>query len=83
MRTEIDTSKLKDLTPIVRNYEEQDEEAYESATNDEIAINYVNSGESWNRATTIVDTYFANKITTVINHDPDPTSLAECRMRSD
>ena len=79
-RAEIDAGKLKTLAP---NHEEQDEEAPESAAYDEIAINYVNSGESWNRATTIVDTYFVNKITTVIDHDPEPASLTECRIRSD
>ena len=79
-RAEIDAGKLKALAP---NHEEQDEEAPESAAHDEIAINYVNSGESWNRATTIVDTYFANKITTIIDHEPEHASLMECRMRSD
>ena len=50
---------------------------------EEIATNYVESGESYNRKTTVVDIYFASKIADSMDPDPEPKSLIECRKRSD
>jgi hypothetical protein len=49
----------------------------------EISINYVDSGESFNRKTTIVDIYFASSVVDTIQNDPDPKSMVECKKRSD
>jgi hypothetical protein len=50
---------------------------------EEIAINYVETGELYNRKTTIVDTDFVSMIAVVIDEDPEPKSMAECQKRSD
>jgi len=49
----------------------------------EISTNYVDSGESFDRKTTIVDIYFASSIAETIQNDPDPKSMVECKKRSD
>jgi hypothetical protein len=49
----------------------------------EISINYVDSGESFDCQTTIVDIYFASSIAESIQNDPDPKSMVECKKRSD
>jgi hypothetical protein len=49
----------------------------------EISINYVDSGESFDRKTTIVDIYFASSIADTIQNDPDPKSMVQCKKRSD
>ena len=36
-----------------------------------------------NRTTANVDIYFAKKIATIIDLDPEPASLTECKERSD
>ena len=50
---------------------------------DEMAINYIYTGESLNRATVIVDINFATKIASIIDLDPEPNTLADCKKRSD
>jgi hypothetical protein len=50
---------------------------------EEIATNYVESGESYHRKTTVVDIYFASKIADSMDLDPEPKSMIECRKRSD
>jgi hypothetical protein len=50
---------------------------------EEIATNYVESGESYHRKTTVVDIYFASKIADSLNPDLEPKSLIECRKHSD
>jgi hypothetical protein len=50
---------------------------------EEIATNYVESGESYHRNTTVVDIYFASKIADSLDPDPEPKSMIECRNRSD
>jgi hypothetical protein len=50
---------------------------------EEIAINYVETGELYNRKTTVVDTDFVSMIAVVIAEDPEPKSMAECQKRSD
>jgi hypothetical protein len=36
----------------------------------EISTNYIDSGESYNRKTTLVDTYFSSKIAKTLQLDP-------------
>jgi hypothetical protein len=48
----------------------------------EISINYVDFGESFDRKTTIVDIYFASSVVETIQNDPDPKSMVECKKRS-
>ena len=50
---------------------------------EEIATNYVESGESYHRKTTIVDIYFASKIADSMDPDLEPKSMIECWKRSD
>ena len=40
----------------------------------EISINYIESGESYDRKSTIAE---------IIQNDPDPKTMAECKKRSD
>jgi hypothetical protein len=49
----------------------------------EISINYVESGESFDRKTTNVGIYFASSVADTIQNDPDPKSMVECKKRSD
>jgi len=49
----------------------------------EISINYIDSGESYDRKTTIVDIYFAETIAEIIQNNPDPKTMAECKKRLD
>ena len=50
---------------VVRNHDE-------SEGIDEISINYVESGESFNRKTTIVDIFFTSKIADDLALDREP-----------
>jgi hypothetical protein len=50
----------------------------ESIRVDEIAINYVETGEAFDRNATVVDSYFAEKIVESLQRDPNPKSMAEC-----
>ncbi len=63
---------------IAGNNEDQECERIE-----EISTNYVDTSETYNRETTIVDIYFAGKIAKIIDLDPEPKSMAECKKRSD
>ena len=78
----IGAEKLKELATAIERSDAQGE-APEEATHEEIAINYVHTGESLNRTTANIDIYFAKKIATIIDLDPEPASLAECKKRSD
>ena len=49
----------------------------------EISINYIDSGETYNRSTTVVDTDFSSKIAETLQLDPEPKSMKECLKRSD
>jgi hypothetical protein len=55
----------------------------ESMRVDEIAINYVKTGETFDRNSTIVDSYFAKKIVECLQRDPDPKTMAERMQCSD
>ena len=48
-----------------------------------LSINYIDSGETFKRVETNIDHCFATKIATIINLDPEPASLAECKQRLD
>ena len=75
----IGAETLKGLTPVIESSGEQVEalEALEESPLEEIAINFVTLGESMNKTTANVDIDFAKKITTIIDLDPEPVSLAE------
>jgi hypothetical protein len=45
---------------------------------DEIAINYIETGESYDRSNTKVEIFFSEQIAEVLRTDPDPKSMAEC-----
>ena len=77
----IGAGKLKDLAPGLGNPVEQGN--VPDALHEEMAINYVNSGESINRAMANVDINFAIKIASIIDLDPEPNTLADCKKRSD
>ena len=49
----------------------------------EISINYIESRESYDRKSTIVDIYFTKAIAEIIQNDPDPKTMVECKKRSD
>jgi hypothetical protein len=55
----------------------------ESLRVDEISINFTETGESYNRKSIIVDTYFSEEIANILLTDSDPKSMAECKKRSD
>jgi hypothetical protein len=50
---------------------------------DEIAINYVETGETYDTKATNVDIYFFEKIAEDLQNDLDPKTMAECTKRSD
>jgi hypothetical protein len=50
---------------------------------DEIAINFVETRESYNRKSIIVDIYFSEQIANILQNDSDPKSMTECKKRSD
>ena len=72
----IGAEKLKGLAPVIESSGEQ-VEALEKSPLEEIAINFVTSGESMNKTTANIDIDFAKKIATIIDLDPKPVSLAE------
>jgi hypothetical protein len=55
----------------------------ESLRSDEIAINYVETGETYDRKATNVDIYFSEKIAEDLQNDLDPKTMTECTKRSD
>lgn len=55
----------------------------ESIRVDEIAINYSETGESFDRRATIVDINFSEQIADCLQVDPEPRSIKECQKRSD
>jgi hypothetical protein len=50
---------------------------------DEIAINYIVTGESYDRKATIFDIYFSEQIAKILHNNPDPKSMVECKKCSD
>jgi len=49
----------------------------------EISINYIDSRESYDYKTTLVDMYFSAIIVEIFLNDPYPKTMAECKKRSD
>jgi hypothetical protein len=49
---------------------------------DELATNYIETGKTFDRKATIVDSYFSEQVADILN-DLDPKSMVECRKRSD
>jgi hypothetical protein len=47
----------------------------------EISINYIESEESYDRKSTVVDIYFAESIAEIIQNDLDPKIMAEGKKR--
>jgi hypothetical protein len=66
--------------PVILNMGNQDEL---DDLSEEIATDYAKSRELYNRKTTNVDINFVSKIIGVIDEDPEPKSMAECRKCSD
>ena len=55
----------------------------ESSRVHEISTNYIDSGESFNHKSTIVDTYFSATIANTLLNDHDPRIIVECEKLSD
>ena len=49
----------------------------------EITINFVETGESYNHKSTIVDIYFSEQIANILLTNEDPKSMTECKKRLD
>ena len=49
----------------------------------EISIKYIDSGESYDRKTTVVDMYFSAAIAEIFLNDLDPKTMAKCKKHSD
>ena len=49
----------------------------------EISINYIDSGESFDCKSMTIDIYFAEKITDILLTDHDPKTIVECQKHSD
>jgi hypothetical protein len=49
----------------------------------EISTNYSETGISYDRKTTVVDTFFSKQIAHDLHNDPDPKTLVECRKCPD
>ena len=67
-----------DITP-------EDVQVPENCENDEISINYVFTGEKWDRNKTIVNEIFAYNVALNIMHkskDLEPRSVEKCRQRN-
>jgi hypothetical protein len=55
----------------------------ESLRVEETVINFVETGESYDRKSIIVDFYFSKEIANVFHTYLDPKSMIECKKRSD
>jgi len=73
--TDAETSEYPNAT-ISRN-DEASERVHE------ISINYAETGESFDRKTTIVNSYFFAMIAKILENDLDPKTMAECKTRLD
>ena len=52
----------------------------------EVAFNYVNTGDRYDRKVTVVDNIFASAVALAVSRDildPEPKSILECQKRSD
>ena len=55
----------------------------ESLRLDEIAINFIETGEFYDRKSIIVDIYLSEQITNILQIDSNPKSMTECKKRFD
>ena len=55
----------------------------ESLWVDEIAINFIETGESYDRKSIIVNIYFSEQIANILQTDSDPKSTMKCKKCSD
>ena len=55
----------------------------ESLRVDKIGINFIETRESYDRKSIIVDIYFSEQITHILQTDSDPKSMTKCKKRSD
>ena len=49
----------------------------------EIFVNYIDSGESYDHKTTVINIYFSATIAEIFLNNSDPKTMAECKKRSD
>ena len=77
MRINTETGTSKDPRSIVSGSHD------ESLRVNEIAINFIETGESYDRKSIIVDCYFSKQIANILEIDSDPKSMTECKKRSD
>jgi len=72
MRINTETGTLEDPRSIVSRSHD------DSLRVNEIAINFIVTGESYDRKSIIVDCYFSKKIANILEIDLDPKSMTEC-----
>ena len=73
MRINCEAGTSKDPRSIVSRSHD------ESLRVDEIAINFIETGESYNRKSIIIDSYFSEQIANILQTDLDPKSMTECK----
>ena len=72
MRINTEAGTSKDLKSIVSESHD------ESLRVDEIAINFIETGESFDCKSIIVDIYFSEQIANILQTNLDPKSMMEC-----
>jgi hypothetical protein len=72
---DVGTSKYHDVTILGNNHI--------SERIHEISINYLESRESYDRKTTIIDICFSTMIAEILKNHIDPKTMAECNERFD
>ena len=77
MHTNFGFGTSEDLDPVVEGNHEG------SKGIDEISINYIDSGESYNRKTKVADIYFSSRIAEGLDLDWEPKFMEVCMKRSD
>jgi hypothetical protein len=77
MRINTEAGTSEDHRPIISESHDK------SLRVDKIAINFAETGESYNRKSIIVDIYFSEQIANILLTDSDPKSMAECKKCSD
>jgi len=81
-----ETSTMNDKEGISNEISPEEIQVPDNETNNEISINYIDTGKIWNRCETIVDSIFAYNIALDVvneNEDHEPQSVEECQRRTD
>ena len=73
----IEAGKSKDPRSIISGSHD------ESLRVDEIAINFIETGEFYDHKSIIVDIYLSEQIANILQTDSDSKSMTECKKRSD